>query len=490
MSSGASSPFDPATVMMRLSSSAHDVLTAEDLWRGVCVMGATGSGKSTSSGRMLMGEALKRGWGMLVTTVKASDTQDAVKLAQACGRGNDVILFGPEHPQWSFNPLSYECSRPGDGGGLVENIARLILTTIQAQESGGAGGGASGGDPFWQRAAMMMLRNAIALCVDAGEPVSFGNLSRIIQSGPQSMDQLEDPVWRATSYCLSLIVKAKERQASGGCDGRDLDLVAAFWLSEYPNQAPQTRSSIALTVSTMTDAFARGQMRDLFASGTTLLPEFLYHGKIIILDMPVKTYGDLGRMGQVIFKLNAFAALERRDVKKFPRPVMVVQDEFQELVTKDDTRFQATARSARVCNLCLTQSLSGLYAKLGGQSEGQACVDALLTNLAVKVLHANSDPTTNHWVEQMLGKRWVYQSSSSISSGQKDPSSPWKPITPQASSTSQKAQISNVESAMFLSMRGGGAANQYLVDALVHMTGRVWAATGRTDLQVVFKQQF
>lgn len=459
--------FSPDVVMGRFSRCAGDVLMAGDLWRGVCILGATGSGKSSASGKFFTAQMLQGGWGMLVTTVKPGDTEDIVALARQYGRGDDVILFGPDHEQWSFNPLAYESARPDAGGGLVENVARLLMTTLQASESGTL----SHQDPFWTRAAMMLLRNALSLLIATGEEITFSNLGRLIASGPQGIEQLESKSWQQHSYCVDLLCLLGELVEAGKADAHELNVARQYWLGEFANLASATRSSICLTVSSLTDSFAREPMHRLFAGKTTLVPEFLTHGKIIVLDMPLKAYQDFGRMGQIIFKLCAFAALERRDVTQNPRPVGIVQDEFQELVTSEDMRFQATARSARVCNMCMTQSLSGLYARLGGQAGGQANVDALLTNLSIKVFHANSDPTTNAWVEQMMGKRWVYQASSSSGTGQKDPQRPWATVQPTVSSTTQKTQKSNVEAVKFLTMRTGGEKNNYVVDALLTITG-------------------
>ena len=66
--------------------------------------------------------------------------------------------------------------------------------------------------------------------------------------------------------------------------------------------------------------------------------------------------------------------------------------------------FQTTCRSARVATVLLSQNVSNFYAALGGNEKGNAEADSLFANLNTKIYHANSDPVTNEWASNTIGR--------------------------------------------------------------------------------------
>jgi hypothetical protein len=130
----------------------------------------------------------------------------------------------------------------------------------------------------------------------------------------------------------------------------------------------------------MADSFLRGTLRDLFCTTTNLVPELTHEGAVILLDLPVKEYNDIGRFAQILFKLLWQRATERRDTTKHPLPVFLWADESQYFVTSHDQLFQTTARSAKACTVYLTQNLPNYYAALPG-SDSKSKADSLLVKL-------------------------------------------------------------------------------------------------------------
>ena len=107
----------------------------------------------------------------------------------------------------------------------------------------------------------------------------------------------------------------------------------------------------------------------------------------------------------LLWKLSFQKSIERRDITKSPRPVMLWQDEGQFfLLPATDFLFTSTSRSARVANVLLTQSISGVMATLGGGPAGKAEADAYLSNYGTKVLHANTDPASNEYAANLIGR--------------------------------------------------------------------------------------
>ena len=99
--------------------------------------------------------------------------------------------------------------------------------------------------------------------------------------------------------------------------------------------------------TSMADCFLRGMLRTLFCTDLTVKPEDTFDGKIIILNLPVKEYNELGQFAQVLFKFIWQRAVERRilpliDPKKAEqniRPVFLWADESQFFVNSYDALF-------------------------------------------------------------------------------------------------------------------------------------------------------
>ena len=54
---------------------------------------------------------------------------------------------------------------------------------------------------------------------------------------------------------------------------------------------------------TLAESLMRGKMRELFCSGTTIAPDAVTAGKIIVVDLPLKEeWGEVGRVAAVLWK--------------------------------------------------------------------------------------------------------------------------------------------------------------------------------------------
>ena len=122
--------------------------------------------------------------------------------------------------------------------------------------------------------------------------------------------------------------------------------------------------------------------------------------------MPRATLGEDGLIAQMLFKdafqtevlgRNALAPEYRQ------RFVLCYADECQEVVTSRDAEFLAMSRSSRCSTIYLTQSLPGMYAKLGGQNAHDRA-HHLISNMGVRIFCANNCTTTNQWAAETIGK--------------------------------------------------------------------------------------
>ena len=249
----------------------------------------------------------------------------------------------------------------------------------------------------------------------------------------------------------------------------------SYWLKEFPSLSPETRSSIVIHFTSMANSFLRGALSQLFSpeksvQKTRLDPELTHAGKIIILNLPVKLFNEIGQFAQVLYKHVWQRATERRDPDApGQQPVFLWADEAQFFVNSNDMMFQTTARSAQAATVYLTQNISNYYAIMSGE-KGKAETDSLLGNFQTKIFHANGDSVTNAWAADLIGKAWEYRidHSSSVSSRENTDTS-------SSQSSSYKETFSHqVLPKDFTVLKKGGEGADFWVQGIIFQGGRLW----------------
>lgn len=455
--------------------------TLREACEGVQIFGGIGSGKTSGSGAALARAYLRAGFGGLVLCAKKDEAETWQKYAEQTGRSDSLIMFDGSG-EWRFPFLQYEINRKGEGAGNTENLVRLFSTVYEAMERGSGGGG---GDPYWTRAMQQLMRNAIDLAMLARGKVSVPMLSKIVATAPRNIDQRDSTEWRKKSLCWKLLAEANQRAIDQKLDkweGYDLETTILYWMEEFCNLSPKTRSGIISMFTSMTDLLMRRPFRMLFsepAKKKNAIPELTHKGFIIVMNLPVKEYGESGRAAQVIYKYMWQQAAERRSIAQNPRPVFLWVDEAQNFASEYDMQFQATARSSRACTVYLTQNLPNYYAEMGG-THSKHRVDSLVGNLQTKIWHANSDPETNNHAAETIGKSWQIRQSSGQSYGGGD--------SLNISSSSQESFDYDVIPQRFTWLRKGGPFNDFEVDAVIFQNGRIWS-NSKTYLLTTFNQK-
>lgn len=470
-------PPDPLDAPLCLFS-PEDAFTLRDACEGVQVFGGTGSGKTSGSGQMLAHAFLRAGFGGLVLTAKPDERTQWERYCAAVGRADDLYVFGPDTPH-RFNFLDYELNRPGQGAGLTENIVQLFMLALEA---GGRSSKETGSDPFWNDTLKELLRNAVELVALATGSVSLPDLYELIESAPQSQEQVFDPTWQRESTCFACL-EAAERNATSPEKRGDYQQTERYWLSRFPQLAEKTRSIIVTSFSALADAFLRHPIRTLFCTETTFTPEITERGKILLVDLPVKEFNEVGVFAQVLFKLCWQKAIERRDIRKSPRPVFLWADECQYFLTSYDQLFQTTARSSRTCTVYLTQNLPNYYAAFG-EGRGRNRAESLLGNLQTKIFHAQGCGTTNKWASEMIAQVW--QSRTTVTGGTSQGRQGETENSGFSASEQLAAQVLPVE---FTTLAKGGPPHGWVVEGIVFQSGRVWNASRSNYVRVYFPQQ-
>jgi type IV secretory pathway TraG/TraD family ATPase VirD4 len=381
------------------SWSQQDHFTLRNAVESVAIFGELGAAKTTGSAAWILLKYLEIGMGGLVCCVKPGDRELIEAYAKQTGRSDSLIVVSP-HNKWRCNLIRYALKRPGAVGSRVEQIVSLLMTIVEAAERGERA--SVGQDKFWQRSLRQILRNGLEICIAAGGEVTMQMLHEVITSAPRSHAEVHNPQWQKESSCYRLIEEAEAR-AKSERDQADFELAARYFLREFPDMPNDTRGSILATYGVMADVLLRGHMADLFDGETNFVPELSFDGAIIVLDLPIKVYGQAGIYVQSAFTYLWQVAAEQRDVKKSPRPCFWFVDEAHELVCEYTPEFLATARSARIATVLISQNKPNYLAAMGGEA-GRHRVEAFLGNMGTKIFHANGDPETNRWASDMISE--------------------------------------------------------------------------------------
>jgi hypothetical protein len=490
-----------------------DNWNASDAFQGTQIFGGTGSGKTTGSGASIAKAFLEAGFGGLVLTAKADDAERWKSLTRSVGRTGDVIEITTTS-NCTFNILQYEYER---GGGFTHNVVSLLLGAMTT----GGENATAGSEPYWAEALREMLIHTVdaVLMGSRGEQVLQGkpysatrpelrlsDLDRFIRSAPQRPFDVYSDAWRERSYCWKQLEAADALAVQGNLpepQRRDLDQTMGFWLNDFPRLASRTRSIIVSTFTAKVAGLLRSPIRELFFEKTNddVSPDNSFvekpgtggwGGKIIILNLPVKTYGEVGRLVQVLYKTIWQRAAERRaelfsldESQRRDRvssgqlthaaaarmsPAFLWADESQYFTTQEDLLFQQTARASRVATVYLTQNI-GNYKAVLGRSGGDASVYSLLGNLQTKIFHTNGDVATNQFAEQSFGKRW--SSLRSTSRSQSDTVQDGRvSLNSSAGTNLTMQQVSVVEAREFTLLACGGRRYSFQVAAWIFLPGR------------------
>lgn len=491
----------------------------EDAFQGTQIFGGTGSGKTTGSGATIAKELLKAKFGGLVLTAKADDAARWQRWAAQTGRSNDVVEVR-EDSACAFNILQYEFEQ---GGEHTHNLVSLIMGALTS----GGGSTVSSSEPYWTEALRELLIHAIDTLVlgTIGEKVQNGespktakpeirlsDLDRLIRTAPRSVAELRSPRWRKRSHCWKLLSAADwlvQNEMLARPRERDLEQTMAYWLNDYANLSERTRTSIVSTFTAKVAGLLRSPVRELFFEDTDerYRPEVSFvepssfgegGGRILIINLPVKVHGEVGRLVQVLYKtvwqraadrraelFSAEAAAKRQTAQTERNqdheamrtcPAFLWADESQYFITQEDMLFQQTARGSRVATVYLTQNV-GNYAIALGRQGNDSHVSSFLGNLQTKIFHTNGDPATNQFAENTFGKQWMSvrsrsqnQSSSvqdgrvSINKGDGDN------VNPQL--------VPVVEARDFTLLASGGTRYDLRIQAWVFQAGRNWKTSG------------
>ena len=476
------SPFDLNYPLLQLSQYPEDTYYLQDALEGVLIMGGSGSGKTSGSGKVLAKTFLHAGYGGLVLCGKVEEANLWKEYAQAVGREDQLVILNA-NAKWRFNFLNYEYQRNSNKNSAKRNIVHLFSLMGELQNPTHRGG-----EPFWRNEADKLLGHAIEVLTTLQNSLSLFDIHRFVMSAPLSQEQLNNQTWKEKSICFRCVETAGK--AAG--KNRDFLLAKEYWLQEFPNMPDKTRANVVSSFTGSAHHLMSGDMGNLFCEDTNITPEDTAEGAIIVLDLPPDEDQQDGLIAQMMFKYFWQAAIKRRKVTSDTRPVFLWGDESQFFLNRYDSGFLRTARSARAATVYMAQDVSSYYASLGSRDQA----NTLLANFQTKIFHRNTDPETNEYAARHCAKSFQKRTGTSYSASQKQsnafffPQKDNEPTTNTGFATNEHLEY-NIQPEEFHHLRQGGFDNDLPVDGILLKAGRQWQLTeGKSFLPVAFPQDF
>lgn len=467
--------------------SPRDPWTVRDSFEGTQVLGGIGSGKSSGSGQSLAKAMLSAGYGGLVLCAKPDEPGVWRRYAVETGRKESLIEFDAS-ARWRFNFLDYESRLQSEAGTpLTKNLVDVLVGLAEALDLKETGGGGANDERYWVEQLAALLLNVIEIIQAATGGVTLEQVQDVVRSAPRTEQEVLTDEWQEHSACNRMMIDGiARRDVLPPTQARDFDDACRWVCQDWAGLAEKTRSIIQSKFLALVQHFLRGFMRDLFCTTTNVLPEVTFNGAVLVVALPVKQLNEAGRAAQLVWKAAWQRAIERRSGDPEARPAFLWVDESQLFLTREDQKFQTTARSSRAATVYLTQNIQNYHAVIGERNK--AVVESLLGNLATKVFHAQSCTHTNQWAAELFNKEW--QNRMSVNEGRNTmPGMPgYIPSGTQEGVSFQESLEYQVQPAEFNTLRTGGPNNGLEVDAIVYKAGRRWAHTGKTSLRVTFDQ--
>ena len=209
-------------------------LTVRHLLANILILGATGSCKTTGSGRHIQRAIVQYpGSGGLVLCAKPEDADDVRAIFRAAGREDDLLVINSDG--------ELRCNVIDCMGGGPREITKGITTIGETLRSSDTKGGGEMGD-FWDRENGRMIEHAVLIVLLATGKVTAPDLQKFIMSALQNPQQVSSPQW--VGCCHDQYMRAAFDAPKNKMQQHDYELALDYWFKEYPTMADKTRSSI------------------------------------------------------------------------------------------------------------------------------------------------------------------------------------------------------------------------------------------------------
>ena len=124
-----------------------------------------------------------------------------------------------------------------------------------------------------------MLSHFLDLLAFSGQTITFAGVNKLLQSVPQSVNEVMSKEWQETSFANKLVDRAVANKQLTASQSSDLSLGSEYVLSVLPRMEERLRSGIMATLDSITYPFLRGRLATLCDGKTNLCPEDCFRGR-------------------------------------------------------------------------------------------------------------------------------------------------------------------------------------------------------------------
>ena len=457
---------DGPTLLDRRLRFAGGLLDWRQLQTGMLITGQVGSGK-TSAMTVLLRELLLNGCGMFLPASKPGEGERYLDLCRKAGR-EDVVVINHDAKVCVnfFQALSRGKEAATEALMLASGFDQLAQVLSRGSEFGGDNA------RYWQSGYERMLRNALLLCLLAGETPSIRLVIALLQSAPATPERVKDPQWRAGT-CNRLLAAAYEAAQQNPSLRADHAQVEGYWLREYPNIPAKSRGTFEAMILGPADLLSRGVASRILGSDrpTLDLKEVVSRNGIIVSLLSFGADREMAVAVNTGLKYLLQLEVLARRAAEDTLPFCHVLDEYQTLLSSFDMEYASLQRSSRGPMLCATQGVESIHALFPGQN-GKSRVGGLIGNLGVQLFCSPTPDTAKHLIELVgQGKKTLIGGSAQAQAYQ----NPMELIAPgpsQATGSFNQSYVPLVTQRDLRRLRTGGGSNGNVVDFYAVLAGR------------------
>ena len=385
------------------------------LFQHICVLGATGEGKTTFGFFRILDFTLQRGFGAFVMDAKGVLHKDVRIFAERAGRADDLRVIGPEPGQYSVDLFADM---------TPEEVTFLLSNSLNN----------SGSEAIWTDSGLSLFR-AIATIARVYEVTpsgiaftskakrrcySFGwvykalsdteFLTRAVRDVALLIEALDDPRDIVDLDALIESIRQVEDAIIYAGDSKTQDSVRftlKSWLSDLSTQADMISFAWAET----SEDHPLIKITDVFNE----------KGNIICLAFNQTKYGIGAKLLVKFIKTAFFRESLNREIRIGSRacqarPVLLLIDEAQAIINAEsdtslsEITFLNVARSAGIACVIASQGISAMISGLGSRPGIGEHVQNILQNCRTKIFLRTECPATLEYISKLSGDQLVSSS--------------------------------------------------------------------------------
>jgi hypothetical protein len=375
-------------------------LDMESIFSHICVLGATGVGKSTAVAKPLFKQIASitnssgNQFGALCLDAKGVLWRDLQRSAEGIGRGDDIVLIGVDAGMRGLDPLAHLKS---------EDLASAIRSVMDIT--------GDSKDSYWRDLAEILITHVAALAYAMSRLIRADGTSNHKYYSLMSIYYLMGNE-KALSAALEPFLKNPPVQEFFDDNYDQLGQLksAIDYLSgEWAQLAQVTKSGILSNASAIFNPiYANPNLARKFSAENDNVEsiERIFDGKLFMLSISAIEFNTAAKLLQVLIKTAFYRAASIREIKIGAtecqkKPVMVMIDEAQDIVSTGslgDSTFYNRARSTGVCGILISQGLSAYY-----QAIGREAATNMLQQLRTKLIMHIEDMETHEFVIKLAG---------------------------------------------------------------------------------------